>query len=241
MKYACIKEHREEFPVKLMCRVLKVTRSGYYASLTREPSERARRKERLRLEVRAIHRATKERYGSPRIHTDLQERGERVSRKQVARLMREDGLKGKKRRRYRTTTQSNHGHPVAENVLDRKFAVAEIEGPDRAWVADITYVPTREGWLYLAVVIDLASRLVVGWSMGETLESSLAIDALEMALQRRRPKKGLLHHSDRGVQYASYEYRALLEAHEAVASMSRKGNSGTTPSRRASSRRWRSS
>ncbi len=224
MKYACIKEHREEFPVKLMCRVLKVTRSGYYASLTREPSERARRKERLRLEVRAIHRATKERYGSPRIHTDLQERGERVSRKQVARLMREDGLKGKKRRRYRTTTQSNHGHPVAENVLDRKFAVAEIEGPDRAWVADITYVPTREGWLYLAVVIDLASRLVVGWSMGETLESSLAIDALEMALQRRRPKKGLLHHSDRGVQYASYEYRALLEAHEAVASMSRKGN-----------------
>ena len=224
MKYACIKQHREEFPVKLMCRVLKVMRSGFYAWLKREPSARARRKERLRLEIRAIHRAAKGRYGSPRIHSDLQERGERVSRKQVARLMREDGLKGKKRRRYRTTTQSNHGHPVAENVLDRKFAVAEVEGPDRAWVADITYVPTREGWLYLAVVLDLASRLVVGWSMGETLESSLAIDALEMALQRRRPGQRLLHHSDRGVQYASYEYRALLEAHQAVSSMSRKGN-----------------
>lgn len=224
MRYACIERHREEFAVKLMCRALEVTRSGYYAWRKRKPSVRATRKERLRVEVRAIHRTTRGRYGSPRVHAELQARGERVSRKQVARLMREEGLKGKKRRRFRTTTNSEHAHPVAQNVLDRKFAVEEIEGPNRAWAADITYVPTREGWLYLAVVLDLASRLVVGWSMGTTLESSLAIDALEMALQRRRPGKGLLHHSDRGVQYASNEYRARLEGQTALASMSRKGN-----------------
>ena len=224
MRYACIERHREEYPVKLMCRVLEVARSGYYAWRERKPSTRAKRKERLRVEVRAIHRATKGRYGSPRVHAELQARGERVSRKQVACLMREEGLKGKKRRRFRTTTDSAHTHPVAENVLERKFAVEEIAGPDRAWVADITYVPTREGWLYLALVLDLASRLVVGWSMGETLESSLAVNALEMALLRRRPGEGLLHHSDRGVQYASNEYRELLEEQKAVVSMSRKGN-----------------
>jgi len=224
VRYGCIERHRGEFPVKLMCRVLEVTRSGYYAWRKREPSARARSNERLRLEVRAIHRSTRGRYGSPRVHAELQARGERVSRKRVARLMRADELKGKKRRRFRTTTDSGHSHPVAANVLDRKFTVQEIDGPDRAWAADITYVPTREGWLYLAIVLDLASRLVVGWSMGTTLESSLAIDALEMALQRRRPGEGLLHHSDRGVQYASNEYRALLEGQEAVVSMSRKGN-----------------
>jgi len=224
VRYACIERHREEFAVKLMCRALEVTRSGYYAWRKRKPSARATRKERLRVEVSAIHRTTRRCYGSPRLHAELQARGERVSRKQVARLMREAGLKGKKRRRFRTTTNSEHSHPVAQNVLDRKFAVDEIEGANRVWAADITYVPTREGWLYLAVVLDLASRLVVGWSMGTTLESSLAIDALEMALQRRRPGKGLLHHSDRGVQYASNEYRALLEGQEVVASMSRKGN-----------------
>ena len=224
MRYACIERHREEFAVKLMCRALEVTRSGYYAWRKRKPSARAMRKERLRVEVRAIHRTTGGRYGSPRTHAELQARGERVSRRQIARLMREEGLKGKKRRRFRTTTNSEHSHPVAANVLDRKFAVDDIEGPDRAWAADITYVPTREGWLYLAVVLDLASRLVVGWSMGTTLESSLAIDALEMALQRRRPGKGLLHHSDRGVQYASNEYRTLLEGQAALVSMSRKGN-----------------
>jgi len=207
-----------------MCRVLEVTRSGFYAWRKREPSARARSDQRLRMEVRAIHRTTRGRYGSPRIHSELQARGERVSRKRVARLMRQEGLRGKKRRRFRVTTNSKHPHPVAENVLDRRFAVEQIGGPDQVWAADITYVPTREGWLYLAVVLDLASRLVVGWSMGETLESSLAIDALEMAIQRRRPAVGLLHHSDRGVQYASGDYRALLEGQQVVASMSRKGN-----------------
>ena len=224
MRYGCIERHRGEFPVALMCRVLEVTRSGFYAWRKREPSERARQDQRLRVEMRAIHRSTRGRYGSPRVHAELRARGERVSRKRVARLMRLEGLRGKKRRRFRTTTNSEHTYPIAQNVLDRKFAIEEIGGPDQVWAADITYVPTREGWLYLAIVLDLASRLVVGWSMGETLESSLATDALEMALQRRRPVAGLLHHSDRGVQYASNEYRALLEGQAIVASMSRKGN-----------------
>ena len=224
MRYACIQRHRGEFEVRLMCRVLKVSRSGFYASRKSVPSARARTDERLRVKVRAIHKMSRGRYGSPRIHAELQERGERVSRKRVARLMGEEGLRGKKRRRYKVTTNSNHTYPVAPNVLDRKFGVDEIDAPDQVWAADITYVPTREGWLYLAIVLDLASRLVVGWSMGETLESSLAVDALNMAIQRRRPAAGLLHHSDRGVQYASNEYRALLEGKAAVASMSRKGN-----------------
>jgi transposase InsO family protein len=158
------------------------------------------------------------------VHAELQARGERVSRKRVARLMQQQDLRGKKRRRYRVTTNSEHTYPVAPNVLDRKFGIEEVGGPNQVWVSDITYVPTREGWLYLAIVLDLASRLVVGWSMGETLESKLAIDALDSALKRRSPPPGFLHHSDRGVQYASNEYRELLEEQQAVVSMSRKGN-----------------
>jgi transposase InsO family protein len=208
----------------LMCRVLEVTRSGFYAWRTRAPSERARKDQRLRIEVRAIHRETRGRYGSPRIHKELQARGERVSRKRVARLMQAEGLRGRKKRRFQKTTNSDHTYPIAPNVLNRKFDVGEVPGPDQVWVADITYVPTREGWLYLAVILDLATRLVVGWSMGETLETKLVIGALEMALRRRRPPPGLLHHSDRGVQYASNEYRELLERQKAVVSMSRKGN-----------------
>jgi transposase InsO family protein len=224
MRYACIQRHRGEFEVLLMCRVLEVTRSGFYAWLKSVPSARARTEERLRGEVRAIHKMSDGSYGSPRIHAELRASGERVGRKRVARLMSQEGLRGKKRRRFKVTTNSNHTYPVAPNVLDRKFAVDEIGGPDQVWAADITYVPTRQGWLYLAVVLDLASRLVVGWSMSESLESSLAIDALDMAFQRRRPAAGLLHHSDRGVQYASNDYRALLEGKNVVASMSRKGN-----------------
>jgi putative transposase len=211
VRYACIERHRVEFPVVLMCRVLEVTRSAFYAWRKREPSARARKDQRLRIVVRVIHREANGRYGSPRIYKELQARGERGSRKRVARLMRLEGLRGKKKRLFRVTTNSDHAYPVAPNVLDRKFTVEDIAGPDRVWVADITYVPTREGWLYLAVVLDLASRLVVGWSMGGMLESQLAIDALTMALERRRPAGGLLHHSDRGVQYASNEYRELLE------------------------------
>ena len=224
MRYGCIEQHRSEFPVVLMCRVLGVTRSGFYAWLERAPSDRAREDQRLLIEVRVIHSEARSCYGSPRVHAELQARGERVSRKRVARLMRQQDLRGKKRRRYRVTTNSEHTYPVAPNVLDRKFGVEEVAGPDQVWVSDITYVPTREGWLYLAIVLDLASRLVVGWSMGTTLESQLAINALDSALKRRRPPPGLLHHSDRGVQYASNEYRELLEGQKSVVSMSRKGN-----------------
>jgi len=224
VRYACIEGHREEFAVLLMCRVLEVTRSGFYTWRRSEPSARARMEVRLRVEVRAIHGMSRGRYGSPRVHAELRQRGVAVSRKRVARLMREEGLRGKKRRRFVVTTNSRHAYPTAPNRLARKFAVEEIKGPDQLWAADITYVPTREGWLYLAIVLDLASRRVVGWSMGPTLASSLAVDALEMALQRRRPKPGLLHHSDRGVQYASNDYRALLAGKRVVASMSRKGN-----------------
>jgi putative transposase len=224
VRYECIERHRGEFPVLLMCRVLEVPRSGFYAWREREPSARARGDQRLRIEVRIIHRKARGCYGSPRIQDELRSRGERVSRKRVARLMRLEGLRGKKKRRFRVTTNSDHAYPIAPNLLDRKFAVKDVPGPDRVWVADITYVPTREGWLYLAVILDLASRLVVGWSMGETLETKLVMDALEMALQRRRPAPGLLHHSDRGVQYASNEYRAALEEQKAIVSMSRKGN-----------------
>jgi putative transposase len=224
VRYACIERHRGTYPVKLMCRALAVARSGYYAWRTRKPSARAREDQRLQIEVRAIHRRTRGRYGSPRVHAELQARGERVSRKRVARLMRQQGLRGVKRRRFRVTTNSDHNWPVAPNLLDRKFAVGEIGETDQTWVSDITYVRTREGWLYVAVVLDLASRLVVGWSMRETLESALATDALQMALMRRRPGAGLLHHSDRGVQYASNEYRELLEKQGVLVSMSRKGN-----------------
>jgi putative transposase len=224
VKYACIEEHREEFPLTLMCRVLDVSRSGFHAWRTRPQSERARNDERLLVHIRASHARSRGNYGSPRVHEDLKDAGERTSEKRVARLMREDGLQGKQPRKYAVTTDSRHAYPVAENVLNRQFAPKEVAGPDCVWVSDITYVPTREGWLYLAVVIDLATRLVVGWSMGESLHRSLVLGALHMALQRRQPKPGLLHHSDRGVQYACGEHRALLTAFGITASMSRKGN-----------------
>jgi len=224
VRYACIKAHVGQFRVGLMCRVLGVCRSGYYAWVKRMPSARALREERLRVEVRAIHRQSRGTYGSPRVCAELRERGERVGRKRVARLMRTEGIRGKKRKRFRSTTDSSHSHRIADNVLQRRFSVHAVEGMDRVWVSDITYVPTRQGWLYLAVVLDLASRLVVGWAMGSSLESGLATAALEMALGRRSPGAGLLHHSDRGVQYASWEYQERLAACGAVASMSRKGN-----------------
>lgn len=216
--------HRGTFAVDLMCRVLGVSRSGFYAWLQRDTSERARADQRLVLEVRSIHQASKKRYGSPRIHAELQERGIRCSEKRVARLMRVHGLRAKKRRQFRVTTCSDHREAVAPNLLERAFAVSSEAQPDRVWVSDITYLPTREGWLYLAVVVDLASRLVVGWALSESLDRSVAVRALQMALLGRAPRPGLLHHSDRGVQYAAREYRALLVAHGIRASMSRQGD-----------------
>lgn len=224
MKYACIASNQNEFPVKMMCRVLSVSRSGFYASLRREPSKRSQANQCLRLEIRTIHRDSDRNYGSPRVYDELKSRAVRCGRNRVARLMRLDGLRAKKRRRFRVTTNSDHSHAPAENLLARHFAVDDQVGVDQVWVSDITYIPTREGWLYLAVVIDLASRMVVGWALQRTLDHSICLNALAMALYKRRPPKGLLFHSDRGVQYACRDFRALLLAHGIVQSMSRKGD-----------------
>jgi transposase InsO family protein len=208
-----------------MCRVLGVSRSGYYTWVKREPSQHASTDARLRVEVRAAHRASRGIYGAPRVHQELREDGVRCARKRVARLMREEGLRSKVARRFRpATTDSSHSHPIAPNTLNRRFSVKEIPGVDQRWAGDITYLPTGEGWLFLAVVLDLKSRRVVGWSMGTTLESELAQSALHMALKARRPDAGLLHHSDRGVQYAAGDYRDVLARHGIEASMSRRGN-----------------
>ena len=224
MKHACIARHRGEFPVRLMCRVLAVSPAGFYAAQRRESSERAMRDEALRLKVRAAHLRSRRRYGAPRVHAELQAEGELVGKKRVARLMREDGLVGRRRRRFVRTTDSRHSYPIAANVLDRRFGVEQVAGPNRVWVSDLTYVPTREGWLFLAIVLDLGSRRVVGWAMRDTLEAELALAALRMALADRRPTSGLVHHSDRGSQYACGDYRRLLEEHGLVASMSKKGD-----------------
>jgi putative transposase len=224
LKYACIARHHGEYPVRLMCRVLAVASAGYYAWRRRSsPCARAIVDERLLLNIRISHRASHETYGAPRVLRDLRDDGWRVGRKRVARLMRRDGLVGRRPRAFVRTTESHHDHPIAPNLLARQFDVNGI-ALNRVWVSDITYVPTREGWLYLAVVLDLASRRVVGWAMGRSLEAELALSALRMALDARHPGPGLIHHSDRGVQYACTEYRRLLAAHGIQASMSRSGD-----------------
>jgi len=228
MKYTCIAANRTLFPVRMMCHVLGVSRAGFYAAQSRAPSARACEDERLRLEIRAIHRQSSGRYGSPRVHDELQAKQVRCGENRVARLMRLDGLRSKKRRRFRVTTDSGHalsGHalPVAPNLLKREFAV-DAHQPDAVWVADITYVPTREGWLYLAVVLDLATRLVVGWSVSARINRSLTLRAFRMALEWRGPRPGAIHHSDRGSQYASSEYRELIAASDMRQSMSRRGD-----------------
>jgi transposase InsO family protein len=204
-----------------MCRVLQVSRSGYYAWCERPVAPRTLTDQILTLEVTTIHRESRGRYGSPRVHAELCERGQRTGRKRVARLMRAAGLRARERRRFRCTTDSGHGMAIKGNLLARRFAVP---APNSGWVTDITYLWTLEGWLYLAVILDLFSRRVVGWALSERLERGLALNALKMALQDRQPPQGLLHHSDRGSQYASYEYQQLLAAHGLLSSMSRKGN-----------------
>lgn len=204
-----------------MCGILGVSRSGFYGWRGRAPSRRALDDQRLKGKIIEFHARSDRTYGSPRVLEDLQEDGERVSRKRVARIMRQNQLFSKHKRKFRKTTDSQHEYPIAANLLERDF---NAEEPNRKWATDITFIPTAEGWLYLAVVLDLFSRRIVGWSMGNRLERSLVIDALRMALTSRRPGQGLLHHSDRGSQYASNEYREMLHAHAIFASMSRKGD-----------------
>jgi len=228
LRYAVITRHRGEFKVRLMCRVLEVSPSGYYASLKRPPSWHALIDEVLMARVRIIHEESGATYGAPRVHQELQAEGLPASPKRVARLMREDGLVARPRKRRRvSTTDSNHDHPIAPNLLARAFDVNGVCGPvgiNRVWVADITYIPTREGMLYLATVLDLGSRRCVGWAMRDSLEVELALSALRMARETRRPSPGLIHHSDRGSQYTSEAYRGELAAHEMLASMSGKGD-----------------
>ena len=229
MKYACIARFHaaRAFKVRLMCRVLETSHSGYYAWRKQGPAShtaRAIADERLLLNIRAVHDDSAATYGAPRVHHELREQGHRVGKKRVARLMRQDGLVGRRPKRWVHTTDSRHAYPVAPHVLNRQFDVNGIGVVNRAWVADITYVPTAAGFLYLAVVLDLASRRVVGWAMRDTLAGELALAALRMALEERRPAPGLVHHTDRGVQYACTAYQELLAAHGIEASMSRKGN-----------------
>lgn len=224
MRYACIERHRLEFEVRLMCRVLSVSASGFYAASRREKSSRRLLDERIAGNIRMLHRGKRKSYGSPRVHRDLKGLGFAVGEKRVARVMRENGIRAKQARRFRVTTESSHSHPVAPNVLERRFSVAEVASPNHVWVSDITYIWTREGWLYLAIVLDLCSRRVVGWSMKHTIDKSLVLDALGMGLAGRRPRLGLLHHSDRGSQYACGGYRDRLAEQGITCSMSRKGD-----------------
>jgi transposase InsO family protein len=210
VRFAFIATEKACFPVALMCRLLAVSRAGFYAWRRRPVAQRTRQDETLAAVVAAIYAENHGRYGSPRVQMELRARGQRSGRKRIARLMRVQGLRARPRRRYRTTTDSRHGLPAAPNLLARRFAVAE---PNTAWVTDMTYIWTSQGWLYLAVIIDLFSRRVVGWAMSERIDRKLALDALRMALAQRRPPRGLIHHSDRGSPYASDDYQQLLAAH----------------------------
>jgi putative transposase len=221
VKYRFIERQAPEFPVRRLCEVLGVSVSGYYRFRGRPESRRSREDRRLRMQIRTIHREMKGRYGSPRMYEELRARGVRCSRKRVARLMREEHLQGRRRRRYRVTTQSAHGHAVAPNRLNQQFRVA---GPNQVWAGDLTYLWTEEGWLYVAVLLDLFSRRVVGWAVSSRIDGALTLSALRMALGQDRPARRLLHHSDRGSQYAAGPYQATLRRHGLEVSMSRAGN-----------------
>lgn len=222
MKFAFIHNRLREYPLTASCGVLKVSRSGYYAWRVREPSGWRRRREELAVAIHQAYQCHRGVYGSPRVYRALQADGRRVCENTVAKIMREEGLRAKTKRRFvPKTTDSRHANPVARNVLNRQFTA---DAPNRRWVADITYIPTDEGWLYLAGVLDLYSRKIVGWSMQEHLGWELVGEALGMGLTRRRPGVGLLHHSDRGVQYSCDDFQGLLSRHQIAASMSGVGD-----------------
>lgn len=221
MRFRFIDAEKARHPVKMLCRLMQVSRSGFYAWRTRAESARARANRALLCEIREIHQASRGVYGSPRVWFELKARGQACGRHRVARLMREDKLRAKTQRRFRPVRYTPHQLPVAENLLARQFQVA---APDRVWVADITYLWTDEGWLYLAAVLDLFGRRLVGYSMGATMTRELVCAALRDAIGRRAPSPGLLMHTDQGSQYASHAYHALLAQHGMRQSMSRKGN-----------------
>lgn len=222
MRYAFIEEHREAWPIAIQCSVLNVSRSGFYAWRGREPSATRRRQESLTETIREIHCHSDRNYGAPRVYRELLKQGHAINQKTVEKYMRAADIQAKTHRKFRvSTTDSNHPHPIAPNIVNRNF---EPSGKNETWTTDITYIPTDEGWLYLAVVEDLFTRKIVGWAMADHMESRLVVDALEMAVQREQPGKGLVAHSDRGVQYASDHYQELLNKHDIKCSMSRKAN-----------------
>jgi transposase InsO family protein len=221
MRYICIDRRRKQYPVRMMCRILKVSRSGYYAWRVRPESHRAKTDRELTVLIRRIHIDSDGVYGAAKITAELKESGYPCGRHKVARLMRIAGLNGCPKRPFKVTTQRDPSHPVADNLLEQDFTA---EGPNERWASDITYISTQQGWLYLAVVMDLYSRRIVGWSMGRWINRHLVIDALNMAIGQRCPEGGLLHHSDRGSQYTSDDFREELEKHGIQCSMSARGN-----------------
>jgi putative transposase len=221
VKFAFIDEEKATWPVDAMCDVLSVSRSGFYAWKTRPRSPRALEDAELVVDIKAAHRAGRGNYGSPRVFRSLRKRGKRIGKKRVERLMRQEGIAGKKRKKFCVTTDSRHADPIAPNIVQRHF---DAPVPNAVWVTDVTYVWTHEGWLYLAAILDLCSRRVVGWATSANNDTELALDALKRAKGSRTPLLGLVHHSDRGSVYASEAYRDALKTLGAVASMSRKGD-----------------
>ncbi|MDX1411929.1 MAG: IS3 family transposase [Nitrospirales bacterium] len=221
MRYAFMAKHRDAFPVGLMCQVLAVGKSGFYAWLKRPESPRTRENRRLVEAIKVVHHGSRQTYGSPRVHADLKARGHACGKHRVAQLMRQYGIVSRHKRKFKATTNSKHSQPVAANHLNRPFTVSH---PNRCWVSDMTYIPTQEGWLYLAVTLDLYHRKVVGWAMDRWMTQQLVIEAFTMAMKNGRPGRDLVHHSDQGVQYASDAFQALLKTAGTQCSMSRKGN-----------------
>lgn len=221
MRFKAIHAQRRDFPVPMMCAALGVSRSGYHSWQGRRPSSRSVRDQVLRIEVAAAFKENRGVYGRPRLTSELNDAGIAIGQRRVSRLMREQSLYASLPRRFRKTTDSNHERPCARNIVDRKFYP---KNPNEIWAADITYIQTTQGWAYLAVIIDLFSRRVVGWAMADHMKAELAEQALRMAIRNRTPPRGLVHHSDRGAQYASHAYRLLLARHGLVCSMSGKGD-----------------
>jgi transposase InsO family protein len=221
MKYLFVQENRSHFRVEKMCRAFDISRSGYYAWRGREKSIRRKENERLVEKIRKVYLLNREVYGSPRITEELKAQGTACSKNRIARLMRLNRIKARTAKKYRITTRSNHRLPIAPNIVNRDFTA---RGPDRVWVSDISYIGTGEGWLYLAVILDVFSRQVVGWTMSERLKDDLTVHALRQAVMRRGPLSGLIFHSDRGSQYASSRFRLSLKSHGIIQSMSGTGN-----------------
>jgi putative transposase len=221
MRFCFIEDHRDEFPVTRMCQVLALSSSGYYAWRQRPPSAREMANRELYQKIEAVYNDNHGVYGSPRIYRELKDQGVACSENRIARLMRLRGLQAKQSKRFKTTTKRNRAHPAAPNLLKRDFTA---EWPDQKWLADITYIATLEGWLYLAAILDLYTRRIVGWAMSDRMTSALTIAALKMALLQRQPHAGMIHHSDQGSQYTDQAYQALLKDHGIRASMNGAGS-----------------